>query len=133
MMIGVLGSLAEYECELIKERSALKRASSRANGTKFVATGVANADTPSPHPAVPMSYFDGFPLDNWGYGPYGPGYGPGDGWGGGPGGYGPDYGSAGGPGGYGPGGYGPGYGSGGACALIPPFVSAWIPPVACGG
>jgi DNA invertase Pin-like site-specific DNA recombinase len=35
MMIGVLGSLAEYERELIKERSALKRASSRANGTKF--------------------------------------------------------------------------------------------------
>src|ERR1700722_20760434 len=77
-----------------------------------LATGVANPDTPSPHPAVPMSYFDGFPLDNWGYGPYGPGYGPGDGWGGGPGGYGPDYGSAGGPGGYGPGGYGPDYGSG---------------------
>jgi DNA invertase Pin-like site-specific DNA recombinase len=25
MMIGVLGSLAEYECELIKERTALKR------------------------------------------------------------------------------------------------------------
>jgi hypothetical protein len=90
-----------------------------------LATGVANADTPSPHPAVPMSYFDGFPLDNWGYGPYGPGYGPGYGWAGGPGGYG--------PGGYGPGGYEPGYGSGGACAWIPPFVSAWIPPVACGG
>jgi DNA invertase Pin-like site-specific DNA recombinase len=35
MMIGVLGSLAEYERELIKERSALKRASSRANGTRF--------------------------------------------------------------------------------------------------
>lgn len=35
MMIGVLGSLAEYERELIKERTALKRASSRANGTKF--------------------------------------------------------------------------------------------------
>lgn len=35
MMIGVLGSLAEYERELIKERSALKRAASRANGTKF--------------------------------------------------------------------------------------------------
>src|ERR1700740_3342708 len=35
MMIGVLGSLAEYERELIKERSAWKRASSRANGTKF--------------------------------------------------------------------------------------------------
>jgi DNA invertase Pin-like site-specific DNA recombinase len=35
MMIGVLGSLAEYEHELTKERTALKRASSRANGTKF--------------------------------------------------------------------------------------------------
>jgi DNA invertase Pin-like site-specific DNA recombinase len=35
MMIGVLGSLAEYERELIKERTALKRAASRSNGTKF--------------------------------------------------------------------------------------------------
>jgi len=35
MMIGVLGSLAQYERELIKERTALKRASSRASGTKF--------------------------------------------------------------------------------------------------
>ena len=35
MMIGVLGSLAEYERELIRERTALKRDSSRANGTKF--------------------------------------------------------------------------------------------------
>ncbi|UXA09996.1 recombinase family protein [Mycobacterium sp. SMC-8] len=35
MMIGVLGSLAEYERELIKERTALKREASRANGTKF--------------------------------------------------------------------------------------------------
>lgn len=35
MMIGVLGSLAEYERELIKERTALKRAASQANGTKF--------------------------------------------------------------------------------------------------
>ena len=35
MMIGVLGSLAEYELELIKERTALKRAASRAHGTKF--------------------------------------------------------------------------------------------------
>jgi DNA invertase Pin-like site-specific DNA recombinase len=35
MMIGVLGSLAEYERELIKERTALKRAASRVNGTKF--------------------------------------------------------------------------------------------------
>jgi len=32
MMISVLGSLAEYERELIRERTALKRASSRANG-----------------------------------------------------------------------------------------------------
>ena len=35
MMIGVLGSLAEYERELTKERAALKRATSRANGTRF--------------------------------------------------------------------------------------------------
>src|ERR1700756_3092176 len=35
MMIGVLGSLAEYERELIKERTALKRAVSRTNGTRF--------------------------------------------------------------------------------------------------
>jgi DNA invertase Pin-like site-specific DNA recombinase len=35
MMIGVLGSLAEYERELIRERTALQRAASRANGTKF--------------------------------------------------------------------------------------------------
>jgi DNA invertase Pin-like site-specific DNA recombinase len=35
MMLGVLGSLAEYERELIKERTALKRAASRTNGTKF--------------------------------------------------------------------------------------------------
>lgn len=35
MMIGVLGSLAEYERELTKERTALKRAMSLANGTKF--------------------------------------------------------------------------------------------------
>ncbi len=35
MMIGVLGSLAEYERELIRERTALKRESSRVNGTKF--------------------------------------------------------------------------------------------------
>lgn len=35
MMIGVLGSLAEYERELTKERTALKRVASRANGTRF--------------------------------------------------------------------------------------------------
>ena len=35
MMIAVLSSLAEYERELIKERTALKRAASRANGTRF--------------------------------------------------------------------------------------------------
>jgi DNA invertase Pin-like site-specific DNA recombinase len=35
MMIGVLGSLAEYERELTKERTALKRAASRANGIQF--------------------------------------------------------------------------------------------------
>jgi DNA invertase Pin-like site-specific DNA recombinase len=35
MMIGVLGSLAEYERELTKERTALKRQASRANGARF--------------------------------------------------------------------------------------------------
>ena len=35
MMIGVLGSLASYELELMKERTALKCQASRANGTKF--------------------------------------------------------------------------------------------------
>ena len=35
MVIGVLASMAEYERELIKERTALKRETSRANGTKF--------------------------------------------------------------------------------------------------
>jgi DNA invertase Pin-like site-specific DNA recombinase len=35
MMIGVLGSLAEYERELVIERTALKRQASRANGTRF--------------------------------------------------------------------------------------------------
>jgi DNA invertase Pin-like site-specific DNA recombinase len=35
MMIGVLGSLAEYERELVKERTALKRVASQANGTRF--------------------------------------------------------------------------------------------------
>jgi DNA invertase Pin-like site-specific DNA recombinase len=35
MVIGVLASMAEFERELIKERTALKRATSRANGTKF--------------------------------------------------------------------------------------------------
>ena len=34
-MIGVLGSLAEYERELVRERTALKRQTSRANGTRF--------------------------------------------------------------------------------------------------
>jgi DNA invertase Pin-like site-specific DNA recombinase len=35
MVIGVLASMAEFERELVKERTALKRAASRANGTKF--------------------------------------------------------------------------------------------------
>ncbi len=35
MMIGVLGALAEYERELVKERTALKRQASRASGTRF--------------------------------------------------------------------------------------------------
>lgn len=34
-MIGVLASMAEFERELVKERTALKRATSRANGTRF--------------------------------------------------------------------------------------------------
>ena len=48
MMIGVLGSLAEYERELTKERTALKRASSRANGAKF--GGPARSTTSSTSP-----------------------------------------------------------------------------------
>lgn len=35
MMIGVLGALAEYERELVKERTELKRQLSLANGTRF--------------------------------------------------------------------------------------------------
>ena len=35
MVIGVLASMAEFERELIKERTALKRETSRANGTRF--------------------------------------------------------------------------------------------------
>jgi DNA invertase Pin-like site-specific DNA recombinase len=35
MMIGVLGSLAEYERELIVERTALKREASRSSGVRF--------------------------------------------------------------------------------------------------
>jgi DNA invertase Pin-like site-specific DNA recombinase len=35
MMIGVLGSLAEYERGLVIERTALKRQASRASGTRF--------------------------------------------------------------------------------------------------
>jgi DNA invertase Pin-like site-specific DNA recombinase len=42
VMIGVLGALAEYERELVKERTALKRAMSLANGTKFGRRKVAN-------------------------------------------------------------------------------------------
>jgi DNA invertase Pin-like site-specific DNA recombinase len=38
MMIGVLGSLAEYKRELIKERTALKRQASRANGGEVRST-----------------------------------------------------------------------------------------------
>ena len=87
-----------------------------------LATGVANADAPSPHPAIPTSNLGGFATDNWGYGPGWGGGGPGYGWAGGPG-YGPGYGY----------GYGPGYGYNGACAWIPPAVSQWIPPAACGG
>jgi DNA invertase Pin-like site-specific DNA recombinase len=35
MVIGVLASMAEFERELIRERTALKRAASQANGTRF--------------------------------------------------------------------------------------------------
>ena len=35
MVIGVLASMAEFERELVKERTALKREASRANGTRF--------------------------------------------------------------------------------------------------
>ena len=35
MVIGVLASMAEFERELVKERTALKRETSRANGTRF--------------------------------------------------------------------------------------------------
>jgi DNA invertase Pin-like site-specific DNA recombinase len=35
MVIGVLASMAEFERELVKERTALKRQASRANGTRF--------------------------------------------------------------------------------------------------
>ena len=35
MMIGVLGSLVEYERELVKARTALKRQASRVNDVKF--------------------------------------------------------------------------------------------------
>ncbi len=35
MVIAVLASMAEFERELVKERTALKRQTSRANGTKF--------------------------------------------------------------------------------------------------
>ena len=35
MVIGVLASMAEFERELIKERTALKKETSRANGTRF--------------------------------------------------------------------------------------------------
>ncbi len=50
MMIGVLGSLAEYERELTKERTALKRATSRANGT-VRGTRVLLALRPLPSPS----------------------------------------------------------------------------------
>lgn len=35
MVIGVLASMAEFERELVRERTALKRQASRANGTRF--------------------------------------------------------------------------------------------------
>jgi DNA invertase Pin-like site-specific DNA recombinase len=48
MMIGVLGSLAECERELVKERTALKRAASRANAAS--SGGLARSMTPSTWP-----------------------------------------------------------------------------------
>jgi DNA invertase Pin-like site-specific DNA recombinase len=48
MMIGVLGSLAEYERELVKERTALKRQASRANGTKLGRPKKVKTGTTSP-------------------------------------------------------------------------------------
>jgi DNA invertase Pin-like site-specific DNA recombinase len=48
MMIGVLGSLAEYERELAKERTALKRQASRANGTGSVVPARSAAPSTSP-------------------------------------------------------------------------------------
>ena len=48
MMIGVLGSLAEYERELITERTALKRACSRPPPTGARAGGPARSTTPRP-------------------------------------------------------------------------------------
>jgi hypothetical protein len=56
MMIGVLGSLAEYERELVKERTALKRAGSRANGTKF---GGHNIPRDDGWPAWLLDHFEG--------------------------------------------------------------------------
>ena len=83
----------------------------------LVVSGLGLATANAQAPSLPASNHGGFALDDWGYGPgYGSGPGPGYGWAGGP--------------GYG---YGPGYGSDGACAWIPPFVSQWIPPAACGG
>jgi DNA invertase Pin-like site-specific DNA recombinase len=51
MMIGVLGSLAEYERELIKEGTALKRAASRANGTRFGGPERSRRPNTSPPPS----------------------------------------------------------------------------------
>lgn len=50
MMIGVLGSLAEYERELVTERTALKRAMSLANDTKFGRRKKSRTRVTSPRP-----------------------------------------------------------------------------------
>jgi DNA invertase Pin-like site-specific DNA recombinase len=44
MMIGVLGSLAEYERELVRERTALKLEHARKSGRKFGRPGKLNAE-----------------------------------------------------------------------------------------
>ncbi len=66
MVIGVLASMAEFELELVKERTALKRATSRASGTRFgrprkvadaghIATARRMKETATPPRASPSS------------------------------------------------------------------------------
>ena len=51
MMIGVLGSLAEYERELTRERTALKRASSVPTAPSSGALGRSTTPSTSPPPS----------------------------------------------------------------------------------